>query len=134
MSTHVGLWIDHRNAIVVALREGKESSHVITSLVEKQLRRTGDEPMQGTYEPQLVPADDRRQNTLTGHLNNYYDAVIADIRSAESILLFGPGEAKHELNQRLAAQQLGDHVVGIETADKMTDRQIVAKVRDYFAA
>jgi hypothetical protein len=38
-----------------------------------------------------VPADDRRQRTLTKHLNISYDVVIACIRDAEAILIFGPG-------------------------------------------
>ena len=63
----------------------------------------------------------------------YYDAVIACIRDAESILIFGPGEAKDELKERLEENNLGGRVVGIETVDKMTDRQIAAKVRQHFA-
>ena len=62
----------------------------------------------------------------------YYDAVIACIRKAESILIFGPGEAKGELQKRLESNNLGERIVGIETVDKMTDRQIAAKVRQYF--
>jgi stalled ribosome rescue protein Dom34 len=31
----------------------------------------------------------------------FYDAVIACIREADSILIFGPGEAKNELENRL---------------------------------
>jgi hypothetical protein len=38
-----------------------------------------------------------RLRALKGHLNIYYDAVIASIRGAESIWIFGPGEAKGEL-------------------------------------
>jgi hypothetical protein len=67
-----------------------------------------------------------------GHLNIYYDAVIASIRDAESILIFGPGEAKGELKKRLEKQDLGGRIVGIETTDRMTDRQIASKVRRYF--
>jgi hypothetical protein len=47
-------------------------------------------------------------------------------------LLFGPGEAKGELEKHLAAKGLGGRVVGFETVDKMTDRQIAAKVRQHF--
>ena len=79
-----------------------------------------------------MPADDSRQRKLTGHLNIYYDAVIACIRDAESILIFGPGEAKGELKKRLEGNKLSGRIVGIETIDKMTDRQIAAKVRQYF--
>jgi hypothetical protein len=79
-----------------------------------------------------VQADDRRQRKLTGHLNIYYDAVIACIRDAETILIFGPGEAKGELKKRLETNKLSGRIVGIETIDKMTDRQVAAKVRQYF--
>jgi hypothetical protein len=58
--------------------------------------------------------------------------VIACIRDAESILIFGPGEAKGELKKRLERNKLGGRIVGIETIDRMTDRQIAAKVRRYF--
>jgi hypothetical protein len=58
--------------------------------------------------------------------------VISYIRSAESILIFGPGEAKGELKQRLENEKLHGNIVGIETVDKMTDNQIVAKVRQHF--
>ena len=79
-----------------------------------------------------MPADDSRERRSTGLLNIYYDAVIACIRDAESILIFGPGEAKGELKKRLVRNKLGGRIAGIETIDRMTDRQIAAKVRRYF--
>jgi hypothetical protein len=54
------------------------------------------------------------------------------MRDAEAILIFGPGEAKGELRKRLERNNLGGRIVGMETVDKMTDRQIAAKVRRYF--
>jgi hypothetical protein len=69
---------------------------------------------------------------LTGELNIYYDAVIASLRESQFLLLFGPGEAKGELKKRLDKAKLGARVAAVETADKMTDREIAAKVRDYF--
>jgi hypothetical protein len=133
MGTKVGLWIDHRKAIIVALTDRGEEMGLIISKVEKQLRRSGDSPLKGPYEKQQVPADDSRQRTFTGHLNIYYDAVIASIRDAESILIFGPSEAKDELRKRLERNGLGGRIVGIETVGKMTDRQIAAKIRKHFA-
>jgi hypothetical protein len=133
MKTKVGLWIDHKKAIVVAVTDKGEESGLTISKVEKQLRRSGGSPLKGHYESRQVPADDSRQRALTGHLNIYYDAVIASIRDAESILIFGPGEAKDELKRRLEGNSLGGRIVGIEAVDKMTDRQIAAKVRQHFA-
>lgn len=133
MSTNVGLWIDHRKTIIVAITDKEETTELLTSNVEKQPRRSGDSPLKGSYESQQVPADDTRQRTLAGQLNTYYDAVIARIRAADAILLFGPGEAKDELKERLEAHQLGGRIVGVEAVDKMTDPQIAAKVRHHFA-
>jgi len=126
------LWIDHRKAIVVAITDKGEEIGLIISKAEKQLRRSGDSPLKGPYDPFQVPAADSRQRTLAGHLNIYYDAVIASIRDAESILIFGSGDAKGELKKRLKRNHLGGRIVGIETVDHMTDRQIAAKVRKYF--
>jgi hypothetical protein len=128
-----GLWIDHRRATIVAVTEKGEELQLIVSNVEKHLERSGDSPLKGRYEAQKVPADDSRLRAFTGHLNIYYEAVIARLRDAESILIFGPGEAKGELKKRLEKSGLGGRVAGIETVDKMTDRQIAAKVRHYFA-
>ena len=132
MKTTVGLWIDHRKAVIVALTDEAEEIKLIISKVEKQPGRPGGVRSKTPYESQLVRADDSRQRKLTGHLNMYYDAVIACIRDAESILIFGPGEAKGELKKRLETKKLSGRIVGIETIDKMTDRQIAAKVRQYF--
>jgi hypothetical protein len=132
MRTKVGLWIDHRKAIVVAVTDKGEEIGLIISKVETQRRRSGDSPLKGPYESLQVPESDSRQRTLTGQLNIYYDAVIASIRAAESILIFGPGEAKGELKARLVRRNLGGRIVGMETVDKMTDRQIAAKVRRHF--
>jgi hypothetical protein len=133
MKTKVGLWIDHRKAIVVAVTDKGEETGVVISAIEKQGRRFQSSRHMGPYEPQQVPADDSRQKALTGHLNIYYDAVIASIRDAESIVIFGPGEAKGELKKRLERIDLGGRIISVETVDKMTDRQIAAKVRRYFA-
>ncbi len=133
MRTRIGLWIDHRKAIIVTITEKGEEMQLILSKVEKQLRRSGNSPLKGPYESQQVPGSDSRQKALTGQLNIYYDAVIASIRDAEFILIFGPGEAKGELKKRLEKSNLGRRIVGIETVDKMTDHQIAAKVRQYFA-
>ncbi len=132
MKKRVGLWIDHKKAIIVAVTDEGDEIKMILSKVEKQLRRSGDSPLKGPYEARQVPESDSRQKIFTGHLNIYYDTIIASIRDAEAILIFGPGEAKGELKARLEKDNLGGRIVSIETVDKMTDRQISAKVRKYF--
>jgi hypothetical protein len=132
MTGKAGVWIDHRKAFVVALTPEGERTTLFESKVEKHPERGGDSRLKGPYEAGQVPADDNRQRAFTGELNSYYDRVIAGLRTFENLLLFGPGEAKGELHKRLVKMKLGARVLGIETEDKMTDPQIVAKVRKYF--
>lgn len=134
MTHNAGVWIDHRKAVVVVVSPAGEHTALVISKVEKHLERSGDSPLKGRYESLQVPADDSRQRALTGQLNIYYEAVIAALRNAESLIIFGPGEAKGELKKRLVKNKLGGRVAGVETVDKMTDRQIAAKVREYFSA
>jgi hypothetical protein len=133
MSKQVGLWIDHRQATIVTVTGQREAIIEILSDAEKQPRRSGDSPLKGPYDAFQVPADDSRQRTLTAELNTYYDEVIAAIRDADSILIMGPGAAKHELQKRLEENRLGAKVVGVETVDNLTEPQIAAKVRQHFA-
>jgi len=124
MKKKVGLWIDHRKAVIVSVTDKGEETSLIKSDMEKHVRYSG-----ATQEDS---AEDQRDTRFTGHLNKYYDHVISCIRDVESILIFGPGEAKVELEKRLENEGLSKRVVSIETIDKMTDRQIAAKVRQYF--
>jgi hypothetical protein len=133
MMGKAGVWIDHRRALIVLMTPAGERRAVIVSKVEKHLSRSGDSPLKGRYEAEQLPADDRRQKALTAELNIFYDAVIAALRDAESFILFGPGEAKGELRKRLVERMLGRRIAATEAADKMTDRQIAAKVREYFS-
>jgi len=130
---NAGIWIDHRRALIVIVTPTQARTVVIVSKVEKHLERSGDSPLKGSYESRQVPADDSRQRALTGELNIYYDSVIAAVSSAGSLLILGPGEAKGELKKRLAKKKPGVRVAAVETVDKMTDRQVVTKVREYFS-
>jgi hypothetical protein len=132
MKKQVGLWIDHRKAVVVVVTDKSEEVKQISSGVERQLRRADASRSKTQYEPLQVPADDKREKAFKGHLKLYYDEVVSFIRGAESILIFGPGEAKTELKKHLDRHKLAGHITSIETVDRMTDRQIAAKVRQFF--
>ena len=133
MKINAGLWIDHRQAIIVLLTGSGEEIRPIMSDVEKQQRRTGNRPLHGNFNSQHVQSDDRQLRSFNADLNSFYDEVIAAVQDAKSLFIFGPGVAKDELKKRLDDNGLGDHIAGIETVDMMTTPQIAAKVREYFA-
>jgi hypothetical protein len=135
MKTIAGLWIDHRKAIVVTLSDkGDQVTREILSGVEKQLGRTEGKRSTTSFESQLVPKDDSQQRGFTKHLKVFYNEVLSSIRDAESVLIFGPGEAKGELKKLREQNNLHDRVVVMEPADKMTEGQIAAKTRQYFSS
>jgi hypothetical protein len=126
MKRQVGMWIDHRDAFIVFAGDGVDKTTNIESGMEKHVR------FSGRSSAQDGSADDQRDRQFAAHLNTYYDEVIAHVRDAEAILIFGPGEAKGELEKRLDSKGLSKRVVGVETVDKMTQHQIEAKVREHF--
>jgi len=102
-----------------------EEVREITSNMEKHVRYSNDTSEGGASE-------DTRDRQFDNHLHTFYDAVVAAIRDGDSIQIFGPGEAKGELKKRLESEGLKEHIAVVETTDKMTDRQIAAKVRQRF--
>jgi len=134
MKTQVGIWIDHRKANIVFLSQDREETKQIKSNVEKQLRRPDNSLSKHRFETRMVPTSDRRERGYKGHLANYYKEILSEVRGAESVFIFGPGEAKGELRKHFHEQNLGERIVGLETADKMTKRQLIQKVRNFYVA
>ena len=125
MKKELGLWIDHRKAVIVFVTDKGADIKRIESDMEKHVRFSG-----GAAN---LTDEDIRDRRFANQLDRYYDQVVTSIRDADSILILGPGEAKGELQKRLENQQLGGQIVGVETFDKMSDRQVAAIVRQYFA-
>jgi hypothetical protein len=128
MEKKAGLWIDHKKAVIVTITDQGEDIKEIQSNVERQVRREAGSHSQSMQ----IPADDTRQRAFAGHLDIYYDEVIARIHDAQLVLLLGPGEAKGEIKKRMKNKKFHGQIVGVETVDKMTEPQIAAKVRQCF--
>jgi 50S ribosomal subunit-associated GTPase HflX len=131
MTNRVGLWIDHKRAVIVSV----EPQGTIIRKVDSGARRVeyrGGQRSKAAYSAQYSQGDDQLDNQFTEQLNKYYAQVAALLRGATNILIFGPGEAKTELNTRLAREKGAPRQRRVEPSDKMTDRQIAARVRAYF--
>jgi hypothetical protein len=132
MKKEVGLWIDHRRAVIVINLDQEEIIKRITSDVEKHVRYSGASQASGGSESHNDTTEDGRDRRFDNQLDRYYDEVITYLRDSTSILILGPGEAKGELQKRLEGQRLSCRIVAYQTADKMTDHQILAEVRQHF--
>ena len=128
MKKNIGLWVDHREAVIVTVTDADEQITRIKSDSEKQVRLPGGSRKDGRQETENV-----RDKKFANNLDQFYNDITAQIRHAELIQIFGPGEAKGELVKHLGAEGLKEHIVEVATADNMTDNQIVAKVRERFS-
>jgi stalled ribosome rescue protein Dom34 len=132
MKKEIGLWIDHREATIVTLTDSGEDIKHILSNNEKHIRYTGSSHSKTPEGLKEVTSEDQRDRKFGNNLNKFYDEIIASIRDANSIQIFGPGEAKGELEKRIEHLGLKANILATETMDKMTDHQISAKVRERY--
>lgn len=118
---HAVIWIDHHEARVFFFdRDSVEEIDLASRNPNSHLHH--------------------RKGSMTGKRaaedQGFYHDVVEAMRPAQEWLIMGPGSAKLELVKYVHkhAAQLNDRIVGIETADHPTDRQIVAHARSYFKA
>jgi hypothetical protein len=124
MKRELGLWIDHKKAVIFSLSDSGAEIKRISAGLDQSVQVAGKEEKDS--------AEVHRDSRFSSRLNSFYEEVITYIRTAESILIFGPGEAKGDLKKKLEHEKLHENIVGFETADIMTDNQIVTKIRQRF--
>jgi hypothetical protein len=125
MNKKVGLWLDRAKAVIVSIDNNTEARRIITSDMEHYV-------LYSTVVPGDGAPENIRDRRFWNHLGEYYDKIIAHIRDATEIQIFGPEIAKYELRERLANEGLETNIVEIEEAGKMTDLQIATKVQKRF--
>jgi hypothetical protein len=124
MKLTVGVWIDHKRAVIVSASEARVTTKTLESDVEAHPHYSGQQDGGG---------EKKYEERHRQRLDQYYDEVIGQLGQPDALLIFGPGEAKLELKERLSRSKLrSEHIVEIETADKLTDPQIMAKVKEHF--
>ena len=125
MKKQVGLWIDRNKAVIVSIADSVEGRRIITSDMEHYVLHSTTVPGDGSPE-------EIRDRRFWNHLGEYYAKIVEHIRDATEIQIFGPAEAKYELEKHLENEGLAIHIVSIENAEKMTDLQVGIKVQKRF--
>jgi stalled ribosome rescue protein Dom34 len=122
MANHnAAVWLDHNEAKIFHV--GAESYDEATILAPKahtQLHRKSGPGADSGHRAQ----EDQ----------HYYHSVASALGDAETILVLGPSTAKLQLLRHVHKHdpQLETRIVGVETVDHPSDRQLVAFIRNYF--
>ena len=126
MSKHIAVLIDHTEARIFEIHADPLRHH-----------HAADET--SVAAPQHEVHRHQRGRDGEGHEHpedavHFFQAVGLKIADADSILILGPSLAKHELMTYLAKHDraLAHKVIGVETVDHPTDKQVVALASETF--
>jgi hypothetical protein len=137
MKKQTGIWLDYKEANFIELLDGelkqfrKIDSDVDTSKARGGLANRGKAGglMVGVSEKTF---ENRRRNEE----KNYFTEIIENVRDADEVVIFGPGEAKDLLVNAIKTNpnHFNSNLKAVMTADNMTENQKVAYVKNFFGA
>lgn len=116
---HAVIWIDHKEAHVIHFDADDSASEVIKT--------------RSTH-PHLHHKSGSTGSGHSGAEKHYLHAVVEAVAGAREILVVGPGSAKLELIRHAEKHdaKVATKILGVETVDHPTDRQLLAYARKYF--
>jgi hypothetical protein len=130
MDRNVGVWIDHKQAYLIWYKEGRVD--VISSNIEPPEHFSGGTQLGGKLN-QKGDMELRHNDRYRVKLTQFYRRVMDALKETDSIFVMGPGEAKIEFEKILRRQKaMQKRLLKVETADRMTKNQMIARVRQFY--
>jgi hypothetical protein len=127
----VGIWIDHRKAVLAAIENGEESLRTLEADVGRHAGPSGGSRTATPWGPQAPNDEHARERRYEQHLVRFYHDVIQAAGRPDQLLVMGPAQAKHELAEEIAESPLKAVPLTVETVDEMTDAQVAARLRNF---
>jgi hypothetical protein len=131
-----GIWIDHKLALIVNFNEkNEEKFYRIESGFEGKEREPGEDRNKNNARmgSHFITNEKGLENRHNELLRKFYLEVILRIGEDSEVYIFGPSEAKNELAAKIRNyESLKTLITKIEAADRMTDKEVVAKTKEYF--
>jgi len=133
MNHKVGVWVDHSKAVIVFASADEVTTKTVESSVGPHARYSSRAKYSTPDGAQDGRGEKKFEQRFDQQLDRYYDEVISQLGEPEALLIVGPGEAKLQLRERLShIKALSKLVVSVETADKLTEAQLVARVKEHY--
>lgn len=134
MKTQTGIWIDGSKALVVKLTGNEANLSKIEAEIENRIHHF-DEGNKGSFMGASHLNKERTFDERAKHqIEGYIKDVIEKVKDTDELFVFGPGEIKiHMREQILNMHDLAPKLKAVETADYMTENQVIERVKDFFA-
>ncbi len=133
MLTQIGIWLDHSIAHLVKINNKNITLAHIESGAESKHRLSGGSRSKNPFGPQDVGVESKAEDRRKQQLHRYYQDIIKSIKHIEKVFICGPAEAKIELEKEIRkCKDFSAQIVAVQAAEKMTENQLVAKVKSVF--
>ena len=135
MKRQVGIWMNTDKAVLVDLLDGKEENvQTIKSEIEARPHNPGDNKPAARAGTILLDVDKKKTHRKNHQMHEYFEKVMDSIKSeANEIYIFGPANTKKHFEKEVRkSSKLNPQKLEVESADKMTQPQLIAKVKDHF--
>ena len=129
---NAGIWIDREHATAVLVSADSSELDTFQAGVSKTFPQTKESRNEHEHSRNDFIAEDRLERKQAHARIEMYDSILRYVAKAETLFIFGPGEAKKEFQKHIASSGDRKHVVEIESSDKVTNPQLIAKVREHF--
>lgn len=134
MTVRSAVWLDHEKAIIAMIEPGVERLAVVASRISELFRTPVGARSSHPWGRRNKSRTDIEVREHDDMVTRFFGEVIARLSGSEAIMVCGPGAAKLALIKRMHKSGMDARVKAIEPADKMTDRQFLAKARAFFHA
>jgi len=119
----LGIWMDHASADLMELSDNNIKHKTVQSDFTPEDKVAA-----------LANSENLMHNKEQKKQSEYYKALGEEIRNYDEVLLFGPTDAKAELLNLLRADHRFEKIrIEVKPADKMTDTERHAFVKNYFS-
>lgn len=133
MEKQIGVWLDSEKAFLISLTENGESVRKIESDVESRVRFPGEKKAYHRLGNMFVNPQKKITERKKHQLSDYFNKIVANIKDSDEVLLFGPSKTKEWFHKELHKHyHMENKVKGVENSALLTERQMIAKVRNFF--
>jgi hypothetical protein len=130
----MGIWIDRRDAFLISIKNDRTTVEHIESNADSHFRPKGGWKASGTAVAQSVTKEKTGDERRKHQLHDFYQALIQKIANIDTLLIFGPGEAKHELTKEIEKiKGPRPRIAAVKAAERLTENQLVAEVKSFFS-
>ena len=134
MKRKTGIWIDRKKVLIMHMSDDYREFKEWESEVDNRERFPGEGRSFGRFGDQYLPPEKKKQAKEESSLHHLFEKLDHEVRNSQDILIMGPADIKNKLHEFLQSKSGRKYrKVLVEAADRMTNNQFKARVRESFS-